>query len=175
MKPTQKSELNAGDATLARTGATLYALSNKELAVPANHGYDVTDKVADVFTDWLVEVIDDDAVTEGRVIDLLLEREPEFASAQSAERSMPLPGAFTILNAVNRIVLYAKRGGAIPAGYTVDVSRVQRFKRRADGCDGAHDPKRAGCELCDPMTVVLVRVNAPLSQVRERVIVVSCE
>lgn len=182
MKPSVKQPMSVEEIAKIREAATAYALGVPELKDAAMMGYAICDSVAhEVAVEVAAVLLDgeigtlitpDDGDDGGDV--WFTEKSEAFADADVEERPAPRPEAIRLRATIDAAVEKVAR----PAGYEVSVSRVMRFRLRDGGCENHREAHDRTCEWCRelaPVTAVLVKVTAPLSSVRERVIVVSAE
>ena len=165
MKPSPKSPFES-DSARAAASAKKYALSVATLSRAAEEGYDVSDSVCESLTERILTALDENDELGDRVLVTLTEKTSAFAACEVMERKSPYPESLALRDDVVACVSKISK----PVGFNVDVGRISRYKERVD-CEHEHGV----CPECQPSTVVVVTIGAPVLGVRERAIVVSVE
>jgi hypothetical protein len=169
----QKREKEAASAAessakkLALQGAKTYALDTEELSRAAEGDYDVASAVADHVAEAIARAFEDDIrfhlpSTELSAI-VLREGAPEYERAAWEERKAPRKAAFDALDRVNAFVEKMVK----PAGFDVNVLRVQRFD---PGVDDDYDTRD---DRPSKFTAVIVVIESPAT--KDRVVVLPAE
>lgn len=154
------------DSQRALDGARKFALASEALKGLAENN--CGDAVAESLAGEVVAALIEQEQLSDQIVAVLTEQTEEYKLADISERKAH-PETAALRNDIKECVDKVPR----PAGFFVDTSEVVRFRHRFDCKD--HDRKRTSCPSCQPVTCVTVRIGAPLTGVKERVVVVAVE
>lgn len=151
-------------APAAREAAKAYAAERvPQLTEALEQGYDVTAGVTDHIMREVAAAV---RAEDLEILAQLVAGFPEYAQAEWDERTSPRPGAFAVKEALEEEIAAI----AVPAGWSLSVSRIQRFRhctKRKCTCSNQ------GCDACQPRTAVVVTLKSPI--IADHVLVVEAE